>query len=588
MHPTYTYLHFMLCGVKGGVNMLRQANSRALPAILRHQPFIILGRCQSAQPVDSNGSSSSSSSGSSINNGSSDATTSSTTSGSTSDDADGHSPVKVPSESLLAELRFLECEALKLRYREFAAETNGAAVPWREFKTAVDVAAQPVDSRVRTIFASLTLGFISQGIQFPVLPLLARSVGLGTADIGLVYATTACARLVTNVPATWVAERIGRRPCLVAGPLAASIGMLGLASSSCFEHLVVSNVCVGTGLATTMAGASLYLADVSTPRNRAQSTAPLLQSALLGFSIGPAIGGGLAQSLGVNMPFLACAAGLAASSAASALLLPETRDEVLRRKQRLEDSLQAQRDAQERLVHTHRGEAALGSDASGAASGPPPSDAVPSGSPVPMVIDDMTWRLMTRPALQGLGFHVFINGFSQGAFPVTLVLFAVEHMNMSSASVGAMLTANVLVMVVTTAPATQLSDHVTSRKSIMVPAMAASAVFTGLQPLAASPYQFAGLVGCAGFASAISMPSISPLILDSTTADERPRALAGRQMMQDLGTLLGASSMGLVASVSGIPAAMETVALLQGLAVGWFALRVPRAPAKKPTSPDAK
>ena len=114
----------------------------------------------------------------------------------------------------------------------------------------------------------------------------------------------------------------------------------------------------------------------------------------------------------------------------------------------------------------------------------------------------------------------------------------------------------------------------------MVPAMAMAAFFTGLQPLSADAFQFAALVGLTGFTQAISMPSISPLILDNTTLSERPTALAGRQMMQDLGTLLGASSMGLVASHFGIPAAMETVAALQVASVGWFALRVPSA---KPT-----
>ena len=68
-----------------------------------------------------------------------------------------------------------------------------------------------------------------------------------------------------------------------------------------------------------------------------------------------------------------------------------------------------------------------------------------------------------------------MNGFSQGAFPVTLVLFAVEHMQMSSSAVGGMLTLNVLGMVLTTTQATKLSDRMHSRKSLMVPAMSAAA-----------------------------------------------------------------------------------------------------------------
>ena len=52
-----------------------------------------------------------------------------------------------------------------------------------------------------------------------------------------------------------------------------------------------------------------------------------------------------------------------------------------------------------------------------------------------------------------------------------------------------MLTANVALMVLLTAPATRLSDAARSRKSIMVPALAAAAVCTGLQSLAATPWR---------------------------------------------------------------------------------------------------
>ena len=493
---------------------------------------------------------------------------------------------------MLNELRFLECEALRLRYREFANKHQGeAVVPWLDFKAAVDEAALPVDRRVRPIYASLTLGFISQGIQFPVLPQLARSLGLGTADLGLVTACTSCARLLANVPATWMAEKVGRRPMLMSGPSMASVGMLGLANASSFEHLVVSNICVGTGLATTMAGASLYLSDVSTPRNRAQSTAPLLQSALLGFAIGPAIGGGLAQYMGLHLPFVACAGGLFASSIASAALLPETREEVRSRRSRQRELLRSARQAAEDGDDAERegwseaaaARGAVEKDGGGTGRGGGGSAGGGMAAWLPR-LDDESLRLLRRPALQGLGASIFMNGFSQGAFPVTLVLFAVEHMHMSSATVGGMLTANVTLMVLATAPATKLSDRLTSRKALMVPAMTANAIFSALQPCSHEAWQFAGLLVGSGLMQAVSMPSISPLILDCTTPDERARALAGRQMVQDLGGLLGASSMGVVAMHHGIPAAMETVAVLQGLAVLWFAARVPGGKMTPPTT----
>ena len=461
-------------------------------------------------------------------------------------------------DATLAELKYLEEPELRQHH-----ESMPKPPPWADYKAAVDAAATPVDARVRPIYATLTLSFVSQGIQFPVLPQLARSLELSVADLGLVTATTAAARLLSNAPATAAAERIGRRPLLMIGPAAAGVGMAALAASTSFSHMVCANVCVGVGLATTMAGAQLYLADVSTPRNRAQSTAPILQSALIGYALGPAAGGLMAQSLGLTLPFVVCAGGLFASAGASFMILPETVHEAARRTaEQQRRQVEQQQRRQSMAMEVDEDEPTSSGDANAATTTTGNSS-------------EMTWRLLGRPALQGVGAIVFMNGFTQGAMPVTLVLFAVEHMHMDSASVGAMLTANVTCMVLATRPATRLSDNVSSRKSIMLPAITAAAIANGLQPFSDGPWVFAALVGAGGLAQAVALPSISPLILDSVTNEERPTALAGRQMSQDLGALIGAASMGFVGQSIGIPAAMMTVAVMQLASAGVFWMRVP-------------
>lgn len=324
------------------------------------------------------------------------------------------SSVKEPNAGLVEgtllqeELRYLEEADLRRRHRELPD-----APRWDAFKEQVDRAAVPVDVRVRPIYATLTLSFVAQGIQFPVLPQLTRALELSTSDLGLVTATTALARLCANAPAAAAAERVGRRPLLMAGPAAASVGMGLLAASSCFGHLVVANCCLGVGLATTMAGAQLYLADISTPKNRAQTTAPILQSALIGFAVGPAVGGLLAQS-SLTLPFVVCAGGLAASAGASALLLPETLHEATQRTERLRQWRQPAASPQtpaSSSASPSPSSAASSSSSSASSARDAASDASSSG---------MTQQLLRRPALQGIGGLAFMNGFSQGAFPVTM------------------------------------------------------------------------------------------------------------------------------------------------------------------------
>lgn len=141
--------------------------------------------------------------------------------------------------------------------------------------------------------------------------------------------------------------------------------------------------------------------------------------------------------------------------------------------------------------------------------------------------------------------------------------------------VGATLTASVLAMAIGTVPATRISDRLASRKTLVVPALATSAALTALQPLAASPLQYSLIFGLGSLGNAASSPNISPLILDACRPNERAKALAMRQTVQDIGTLIGASSMGYLASQAGIPIAIQTTAALQALAAAWFAFRVP-------------
>jgi len=198
-------------------------------------------------------------------------------------------------------------------------------------------------------------------------------------------------------------------------------------------------------MASAMAGASLYLSDIATPRNRAQTTAPLLQSALMGFAIGPALGGVMAQSLGLHLPFVACAAGLVAASGSAAYLLPET-GHMHRHLAAGRRGTGAQRvQGAQRAGHTSEGQA--GGEAGGEVGGE-------VGGEARKVEQVSRASLLARPALQGLGAVVFMNGFSQGAMPVTFVLYATEYLQMSSAAVGGMLTLNVLMMVLISAPVT--------------------------------------------------------------------------------------------------------------------------------------
>jgi hypothetical protein len=155
-------------------------------------------------------------------------------------------------------------------------------VTWEDFDGVIGKAAEKVDSRVFTVAGSLMFNFTAQGAAMPTIPLIARQLGCSTADIGFITSASALSRLICNMPCAWLAEKVGRRPLLVAGPAigAASITMFGMSSS--YEQLIMWNAVFGIGSATTAAASTLYLNDVATPRNRSRTTAPTTITALLG------------------------------------------------------------------------------------------------------------------------------------------------------------------------------------------------------------------------------------------------------------------------------------------------------------------
>ena len=162
------------------------------------------------------------------------------------------------------------------------------------------------------IFITLLIDVIGFGIIIPVMPGLIEElthVNLSEASkIGgwLLFAfaiTQFCfSPLVGNL-----SDRFGRRPVLLASLLGFAIDYLFLAFAPTLAWLFVGRVIAGiTGASFTTASA--YIADISTPENRAKNFGLIGAAFGLGFIIGPAIGG-LLGDFGTRVPFMV-AAGL--------------------------------------------------------------------------------------------------------------------------------------------------------------------------------------------------------------------------------------------------------------------------------------
>jgi len=169
------------------------------------------------------------------------------------------------------------------------------------------------------IFITLLLDVTGWGIIIPVMPNLVRELlGGGVNSLSTVsaaatyggwliasYAITQffCAPIVGGL-----SDRYGRRPVLLGSLLGFGIDFLFQGFAPTIGWLFVGRVIAGVmGASFSTAGA--YIADISTPENKAQNFGMIGAAFGLGFIVGPVIGG-LLGDFGPRVPFFA-AAGLA-------------------------------------------------------------------------------------------------------------------------------------------------------------------------------------------------------------------------------------------------------------------------------------
>ena len=173
--------------------------------------------------------------------------------------------------------------------------------------------------------ATIFFTMLGQGALFPVLPLFAKEFGVGIVLIGLAVGLGGTGRLLVGMPSGLVAQRYGRRVVLVGSIGLSTLGAALMGFSGNFGQLLFLRSIVGVGHGAFQVGAAIYLRDVSTLENRAKYQSLRELSILMGVTVGPLIGGTMAEVWGLTAPFhfQACMMGIAALI--SLVYIPETK-----------------------------------------------------------------------------------------------------------------------------------------------------------------------------------------------------------------------------------------------------------------------
>ena len=393
------------------------------------------------------------------------------------------------------------------------------------------------------------------GIISPVLPLYAQSFGVGTAMIGLTITVFGLARLLANLPAGFLSERYGRRLLLVGGPAITAVASLAGGLAPNFGLLLASRFVAGAGSAAYMTGAMILLTDITTDENRGRMMSIYQGSLLAGVSLGPGVGGFVAEAFGLAAPFYLVAVLAALATVWSFARIRETVGEA------------------------HEAQAAHDR-----ADGERPARASPVGS-----VRGNVFALLKRPdflLVCMLTMSIFLT--RTGGRLTLLPLVGENRLGMSPAALGLVFTMMTVLQMIVLAPTGTAIDRI-GRKAVIVP----SALITGAAliffALAGEVWMFvmAGLIH--GIGTGIVGPAPAAYAADIAPPGMRGITMGLFRTFGDLGFVIGPVALGALADLTTFGTALTVdaaIIIVFALLFAAFAKETLRRPlAVQPTEP---
>jgi DHA1 family tetracycline resistance protein-like MFS transporter len=181
---------------------------------------------------------------------------------------------------------------------------------------------------VPTLFLIVVIDLVGFGLVIPLLPFYAVRFGASPQLVTSLLAIYSLMALLSAPLWGRLSDRIGRRPVLMSSLAAGALAYLWMGAADALWMLLAARGLAGI-CAGNIAAAQAYIADVTTPENRAKGMGLIGAAFGLGFIIGPALGGLLAGNNPASAD-LAMPAWVAAGLSGIALLgvvfvLPESR-----------------------------------------------------------------------------------------------------------------------------------------------------------------------------------------------------------------------------------------------------------------------
>lgn len=407
---------------------------------------------------------------------------------------------------------------------------EAAAVPPSPLK-------RPEFRNLLAISITVALGF---GMIVPILPLYARSFGVGLTAIGLVQLVFGLTRFSFGIVGGLVVDRFGERASTIAGLLIVAVSSFGIGLSENFTQLVLARGFGGAGSALFVGGLMNRILRIIEPEAMGRATGISRSSFLIGIGAGPVVGGFVAEQLGNASVFFLYGGGLLVATVIAWLVMgrPAADREVIKRS---------------------------------------PMDAVRAARPL---FGDVRYAVALAATFVGWW---TISGPAQTIGAV----FAREQLDLSRGQIGLAISLLAVGEIVALWVSGRAADRY-GRRAVLLPSLVLLAASTAMIGQISGPaWQYYGLMIAVGVGIAASAAAAGGLLADALPRGGSGTAVGVNQMAGDLGYLISPTAIGFVAESSDSFAGAYSLAAVPAAVVFLYSLRLPgrrlRERAEQPT-----
>ncbi|HYH27167.1 MAG TPA: MFS transporter [Actinomycetota bacterium] len=399
-----------------------------------------------------------------------------------------------------------------------------------------EVLAEPA---VRVGFGVTLVIMLGYGLIVPVLPLYAKTFGVGRTEVGILMTSFALMRLAADLVVGPIVDRHGARRAATAGAVIVGISALGAAAAPTFIWLVVVRGIGGAGSSLLFAAVLQHLISAVPASRMARTMSFYYASFLLGTVLGQPIGGLVGATLGLAAPLVLYGIACLVSAGLTLRFLP-------------------------------RGGAAEPRD-------PASPQEVLAEQEGPVQID----RGGLRPLLRNRAFVAALAAnaslfWAMGSVRLTLVpLYAQEVIGLREAGIGIVLGVAAIAQFVFMWPAGSIADT-RGRKVVLAPSLLALAISIAVLDLATAAWSLAAALALLGAASGVGGVAPAAVVADVAPRGRSGRAVGAYRFAGDIGFVLGPLVAGAVADAAGYgPAFLVTAVPVAVAAV--VAMRMPES-----------